>query len=67
MCCGSVVATSYELGSQGRIVDTLTNPRVVTSVTATRVSPEQFLVDVASSRPAPHALIDVGALVTGYV
>jgi hypothetical protein len=59
--CG---ACGYELGSEGQIMTTLTNPAVVSCVVKEEWSVRALLSEVANMRA--HALIDTGALITGY-
>ena len=56
----------YERGSDGKMIAILTNPEVVTVQSAPpNWSVESLLAGVATAEPHYHALIDVGALVTG--
>ena len=56
----------YERGSDGTQIAILTNPEVVTVQSAPpNWSVESLLAGVATAEPHYHALIDVGALVTG--
>ena len=54
----------YELGSEGNITTTLTNPSIVQTLTKEEWSVRSLLSEVATMDA--HALIDTGALVTGY-
>ena len=57
----------YEKGSDGKVLATLTSPRVVTSEVVKRDWSVRFLLDkIANNDPPFHALIDTGALITGF-
>jgi len=57
---------SYEPGSDGKIVEVLTNPVVVSCADVPAGwSARSLLSQVAATEPPFHALIDTGALVTG--
>lgn len=56
----------FEPGSEAKIVRTLTNPSVISTMDLQGDWDSQFILRVvASAKPRFHALIDVGALVTG--
>eukprot|EP00048_Salpingoeca_helianthica_P023358 m.23852 g.23852 ORF g.23852 m.23852 type:complete len:4219 (+) comp8583_c1_seq1:2019-14675(+) len=56
----------YEPGSDGLVVHVLTSPEVTSCVRKTNWSARSLLRDVATSDPPVHALIDTGALITGF-
>jgi hypothetical protein len=55
----------YEPGSDGKVIHVLTNPSVVTASRKSNWRARSLLRDVARNDPPFHALIDVGALITG--
>eukprot|EP01104_Vermistella_antarctica_P011016 TRINITY_DN300_c2_g7_i1.p1 TRINITY_DN300_c2_g7~~TRINITY_DN300_c2_g7_i1.p1 ORF type:complete len:1708 (+),score=390.70 TRINITY_DN300_c2_g7_i1:360-5126(+) len=55
----------YEPGSDGKVVNVLTSPRVTTASTKRDWTAESLLRDIATQEPPAHALIDTGALITG--
>ena len=56
----------FEPGSEGKIITTLTTPSVLTTHSMPQWSVEGLLTWVATAQPHFDALIDVGALVTGF-
>jgi len=57
---------TYEPGSDGKIIEVLTDPSVVSTMDVpTGWDAKSLLGQVATAEPAFHALIDTGALVTG--
>jgi hypothetical protein len=56
----------FEPGSEGKILKTLTSTSVVTVERMPTWTVEGLLTWVANATPPFHALIDVGALVTGF-
>lgn len=56
----------FEPGSEAKIVRTLTNPSVISTMDLQGDWDSQFILrTIATAKPRFHALIDVGALVTG--
>lgn len=55
----------YERGSEGKITNVLTDPKVVSYTVQDEWSVEELLMDIAVRDPPAHALIDTGALITG--
>jgi Ca2+-binding EF-hand superfamily protein len=55
----------YEKGSEGKIMNVLTDESIVSYVTKDNWSVKQLLRDIATRDPPAHALIDTGALITG--
>lgn len=56
----------YEPGSDGKIVHVLTSSEVTSASIKKRWTARSILKDVAKSDPPFHALIDTGALITGF-
>ena len=55
-----------EPGSDGQIVSVLTSPEVVSAEVKSEWTALSLLADIAKAEPPFHALIDTGALVTGF-
>jgi hypothetical protein len=55
----------YEPGSDGRIINVLTSPEVVTASVKVNWTAQSLLRDVCKANPPFHVLIDTGALITG--
>lgn len=56
----------YEPRSDGSIFQTLTNDRVVSIERKINWTARSILLDIAQANPPVHALIDTGALITGF-
>lgn len=56
----------YEPHSDGSIFQALTNPRIVSLERKVNWSATSLLLDIATATPGYHALIDTGALITGF-
>ncbi|GLE02888.1 hypothetical protein PINS_up011752 [Pythium insidiosum] len=56
----------YEPRSDGSIFTALTNPRIVSIERKVNWSARSLLLDIARANPPFHALIDTGALITGF-
>jgi hypothetical protein len=60
----------FENGSEGKVLRTLSAPQITTESVLSEAAKEwdikAFLDQVASGEPKYHALIDTGALITGY-
>ena len=55
----------FEPGTEGQIARVLSDPRVVTTSQFDDWSVEDILASIATAKPPIHALIDIGALITG--
>lgn len=56
---------TYEPGSDGKILNVLSNPKIVSSSIKKGWTAQSLLRDICESDPPFHALIDTGALITG--
>lgn len=56
----------YEPRSDGSIFQALTNKRIVSIERKVNWSAKSLLLDIARANPPYHALIDTGALITGF-
>ncbi|TYZ50886.1 hypothetical protein PybrP1_007186 [[Pythium] brassicae (nom. inval.)] len=56
----------YEPRSDGSIFQALTNPRIVSIERKVNWTAQSLLLDIARANPPFHALIDTGALITGF-
>ncbi|TDH74318.1 hypothetical protein CCR75_003035 [Bremia lactucae] len=56
----------YEPRSDGSIFGALTNKRIVTIERKVEWTARKLLLDIAHANPPVHALIDTGALITGF-
>lgn len=56
----------YEPRSDGKIFEALTNERIVTVERKLKWTAQSLLFDIAHADPPVHALIDTGALITGF-
>ena len=58
---------NYELGDQAKILHTLTDPAIMSHHTIDDDwSPSSVLTSIAQAEPPYHALIDTGAVITGF-
>jgi hypothetical protein len=55
----------FEPGTEGQIARVLSDPRVVSARTFDDWSVEDILTSIATAEPPIHAIIDIGALITG--
>ncbi|KAG7392086.1 hypothetical protein PHYPSEUDO_002310 [Phytophthora pseudosyringae] len=56
----------YEPRSDGSIFEALTNKRIVSIERKVEWTARSLLLDIAHAQPPVHALIDTGALITGF-
>eukprot|EP00043_Microstomoeca_roanoka_P005858 m.58502 g.58502 ORF g.58502 m.58502 type:complete len:4257 (-) comp13155_c0_seq1:39-12809(-) len=56
----------YEPGSDGKVIHVLTSSEVTTASIKSNWTAKSLLRDVAEAQPPFHALIDTGALITGF-
>eukprot|EP01043_Picozoa_sp_COSAG02_P005120 COSAG02_NODE_137_length_34526_cov_94.448079_13_plen_4296_part_00 len=56
----------FEPGTEGQITRVLSDPRVVTARAFSDWNVEGILTSIATAEPPFHALIDIGALITGF-
>ncbi|CAH0482965.1 unnamed protein product [Peronospora belbahrii] len=56
----------YEPSSDGSIFESLTNKRIVSVERKVKWTARSLLLDIARAQPPVHALIDTGALITGF-
>ncbi|CAI5729997.1 unnamed protein product [Peronospora destructor] len=56
----------YEPRSDGSIFESLTNKRIVSIERKVEWTARSLLLDIAHAQPPVHALIDTGALITGF-
>eukprot|EP00049_Salpingoeca_infusionum_P014496 m.271712 g.271712 ORF g.271712 m.271712 type:complete len:4223 (+) comp15683_c19_seq1:207-12875(+) len=56
----------YEPGSDGKIIHVLTSPEVTSATVKVDWTAKSLLQDIATAQPPVQALIDTGALITGF-